>query len=342
MQTVEIKGVGKAQFPDNMSRDDMRAFLRSKFSQPRAMSENLQDALTPKTSQAIPYNPTLVEKAGQKVSDALFNSGIVSDRFGAQRIGRNIASIGEFLPVIGDAAAGDEFGRAVATGDVLGAGLAAMGGIPIVGDALKKGGKAVKNKITFFHGGSYDGGVIDKTKGQRGGIGHFYGTTNKEAAENYSKSGFFDEDIGDLGGKVTEFEVNKDELLDLNNITTDDFIDSVGIEDIADVIRRETPDTWQELAMQADDLGVDIDEFIRSESGKNEVIDYIENIDPDSSFEGPALASVDFGPFLAANQELAEKLIKNKKGFMYSDSEIGGKSVALLDSYSINKQGINQ
>jgi|GEM_PF-2926398 len=138
MQTVEIKGVGKAQFPDDMSRDNMRDFLRLKFSQPSVMSENVQDALTPIANKVEPTTPTFIENVGQNVSDALFDSGIVSDRFGAQRIGGNIASIGEFLPGIGDAAAGDDFGRAAATGDLLGAGLAAAGTIPIAGDLLNK------------------------------------------------------------------------------------------------------------------------------------------------------------------------------------------------------------
>jgi len=138
VQTVDIKGIGKAQFPDDMSRDNMRDFLRSKFSQPSVMSENVQDALTPIANKVEPTTPTFIENVGQNVSDALFDSGIVSDRFGAQRIGGNIASIGEFLPVIGDAAAGDDFGRAAATGDLLGAGLAAAGTIPIAGDLLNK------------------------------------------------------------------------------------------------------------------------------------------------------------------------------------------------------------
>ena len=66
-------------------------------------------------------------------------AGLISDNYGAQQIGKNVTALGEFLPGIGDAAAGDEFGRAVAEGDNLGMGLAALGAIPVVGDAAKKG-----------------------------------------------------------------------------------------------------------------------------------------------------------------------------------------------------------
>ena len=144
MPIVDIKGVGKAKFPDGMSADDIRAFLRQKYSQ-RAMSGQ-SDILSPVDDVAAPYNPSLVDKIGGGIADTLTKSGLISDNYRAQQIGKNLSSIGEFLPGIGDATAGDEFGRAVAEGDKLGMAMAGLGVIPIAGDALK-GGLAKARKL---------------------------------------------------------------------------------------------------------------------------------------------------------------------------------------------------
>jgi len=117
MPVVDIKGVGKAQFPDGMSVDNIREFLRKKYSQGAISGESR--ALEPMADTASPYEPTLTERMGQSVADALYDTGIISDRYGAQRIGGNIATLGEFLPGIGDATAGDEFGKAAAEVQVL-------------------------------------------------------------------------------------------------------------------------------------------------------------------------------------------------------------------------------
>jgi len=42
---VDIKGVGKAKFPDGMSTDDIRTFLRNKYSQQAIAGQS--DALQP-------------------------------------------------------------------------------------------------------------------------------------------------------------------------------------------------------------------------------------------------------------------------------------------------------
>ena len=142
MPIVDIKGVGKAQFPDGMSADSIRDFLRKKYAQQSMNGESGILARQPSTAQ--PYEPTLSERMGQGVSDTLYNSGLVSDRYGAQQVGGTISSIGEMLPGIGDATAGDEFGRAVAEGDKVGMGIGLLGAIPIAGDALKKAVKVAK------------------------------------------------------------------------------------------------------------------------------------------------------------------------------------------------------
>jgi hypothetical protein len=146
MPVVRVKGVANPmQFPDDMDIEDIKAFLQRKFAQ-QAVTGNKPADLAPLKGQARATEQSLAQKAGQGISNALVDSGIISDRFGAQQIGKNVTSIGEFLPVIGDATAGDEFGRALKQGDGVGMALGALGAIPLVGDAAKKVGlgKAIK------------------------------------------------------------------------------------------------------------------------------------------------------------------------------------------------------
>jgi hypothetical protein len=143
MPIVEIKGVGKAQFPDDMPINDIRNFLRNKYSQ-RAM-QGQSDLLSPAPQTIEAYEPTLSEKMGQGVSDALYDAGIVSDRYGAQRIGSNVTALGEMLPGIGDATAGDDFGRALSQGNYGDAAIAGVGTIPVIGDMAIFAGALAKN-----------------------------------------------------------------------------------------------------------------------------------------------------------------------------------------------------
>ncbi len=143
MAIVEIKGVGKAQFPDGMSAESIRDFLRKKYYQQR----NNSDILQPVENVAAPYEPTLAEKMGQNVASALTGSGLISNNYGAQQIGKNVTALGEFLPGIGDATAGDDFGRAVKQGDKFGMAMASLGVIPVAGDFAKKGAKKAKKII---------------------------------------------------------------------------------------------------------------------------------------------------------------------------------------------------
>ncbi len=147
MPIVDIKGVGRAQFPDNMPINDIRNFLRNKYSQQaiQGQSDILQAA--PQTIEA--YEPTFSEKLGAGIGDALLESGIVSDNYGAQRIGRNVSALTEFLPGVGDAVAGDEFGSALAEGDKLGMAMAGLGVVPVAGDVAKQGIKRL-TKSDFF------------------------------------------------------------------------------------------------------------------------------------------------------------------------------------------------
>ena len=115
MPIVDIKGIGKASFPDGMTAETIREFLRKKYAE-QAMSGEMKP-LTPVQNTAAPYEPTLAEKIGSGIGDTLRDTGIISDNYGAQRIGKNVSALAEFLPGIGDATAGDEFGRAVKQGD---------------------------------------------------------------------------------------------------------------------------------------------------------------------------------------------------------------------------------
>lgn len=143
MPTVEIKGVGQAQFPDDMQINDIRNFLRNKYSQ--GVIQGQSDLLAPLPQTIEAYEPTLSERMGQRVSDVLYDAGIVSDRYGAQRIGSNVAAIGEMLPGVGDATAGDEFGRALQKGNYGEAALAGVGAIPAFGDLAIFAGALAKN-----------------------------------------------------------------------------------------------------------------------------------------------------------------------------------------------------
>ena len=331
MQRVNVKGVANPiDFPDDMDIEDIKSFLQKRFAGMATRGDSTVN-VSPRQASAQVSEPSLMDRAAQGIGNALASSGLVSDNFGAQQIGRNIATAGEFLPGIGDAAAGDEFGTALAQGDGLGMALGALGAIPLVGDAAKK---IPSEMITFFHGGTYSGGAIDKTKGQRGGIGQLYATKNKESAENFASSGFYDEEDGDLDGIVTELSINKNDLIDLNSIRTDDFINDVGVDRVADIIRIKSPDQWDDIGMEAKNAGFEVDEWIKTDDGKSKLIDYIEEVDPDSSFEGPAVSSVDFGAFLAENSDLAGSIIKGRKGFLYYDKELEAQSVALVGDFN--------
>ena len=153
MKKVQIKGTDqKFGFPDDMSDEEIKRILLERMAnepiQPRTFEQNMQDELTPRKSQMRPYEPSFAEKTAQTIGNFLYDKGIISDRYGANEIGSNLASILEFAPVAGDASAGDEFGRAVAQGDTTGVLLAGAGAIPIVGDAAKIGLKSAVERFS--------------------------------------------------------------------------------------------------------------------------------------------------------------------------------------------------
>ena len=136
MQGVNVLGVSNPmQFPDDMDITDIRDFLRKKFT--KQMVEGTQPVeLGDRPQMMQAYEPTLQEKTANAIGEGLHSSGIISDRFGAQRIGENVSNIAAFTPA-GAAFGGDEFGRATKKGDKLGMALGALEGVGIGGDIAK-------------------------------------------------------------------------------------------------------------------------------------------------------------------------------------------------------------
>ena len=124
------------------------------------------------------YEPSLAERMGNGLGGFLSDSGIISNPYGAQQIGDNLSSLGRFLPVIGDMTSGDEFGTAAAQGDGYGMASSAVGAIPIVGDAINKGGK-------FFKGAPLPN----------------FSSFNLNSAKNVGNGGLYSADQYDYGNK---------------------------------------------------------------------------------------------------------------------------------------------
>lgn len=201
MPIVDIKGIGEAQFPDDMPIDNIRQFLRAKYAQDVVNNRPLQ--LQPAPDTVEPFRPSLSQRLGQGVADTLINTGLVSDRGGAQRIGRNVTALGEFLPGVGDATAGDEFGRAVAKGDQFGMALGALGVIPVAGDVAKAGAKKLSESIVKYHGSSsrFNKPTLEKYGEGEGGLGFGYGfhtTDSPDTALNYAQ----DSSVIEVGGEL--------------------------------------------------------------------------------------------------------------------------------------------
>jgi hypothetical protein len=212
MPLVRIKDTDEVvQFPDDMRAQEILSKLRE-YRPP-----NYSDALQKPPSMAVAYEPTLAEKMGQGISNALYDSGIISNRFAAQNIGRNATIGAEFMPVIGDALGADELGRAIKEGDATGIGLGALSMVPVVGDAargvaksldtLNPTGTVFTKYNPEFRATAPLGGLLttyDKTaeinpeelvtiyrgapKGSKINSGDFV-TTNKQLAKDYAGDG---------------------------------------------------------------------------------------------------------------------------------------------------------
>ena len=146
MPIIQVKGVANPiNFPDDMDISDIREVLRNKFTQ-RAISGE-SDILSPQPDTIKSFEPSLADKIGSGIASGLTGTGLISDNYRAQQIGKNVSALAELLPGVGDATAGDEFGRAVAQGDKFGMAMAGLGAIPVAGDLAKKG---IKLTIIIF------------------------------------------------------------------------------------------------------------------------------------------------------------------------------------------------
>ncbi len=216
MQAVRVKGVNNPmQFPDDMNINDIREFLRKRFTKQAVEGTQPIDLGDVNLSTMQAYNPSLSEKIATGIGEGLHSSGIISDRYGAQQIGKNITSIGEFLPGVGDATAGDEFGMALKQGDNFGMALGALGAIPLVGDAAKKVAKSLSDiefkkefmDMKLYHGTNQDlkefklseGG---KVSGSPVGSISVAATQDKNVAQTYAN-----EAVERYGGTPTVIEL---------------------------------------------------------------------------------------------------------------------------------------
>ena len=134
MPIVQVKGTDQQiRFPDDMSREQILQVMRQQWP-----TNSYANALNMTTQGSVePVQQTLGDRLKQGIADTLYDTGIISDRYGAQRIGENLAMGAEALPVIGDAIGGDDLGRALREGDAAGIGFGALAALPVVGDAAK-------------------------------------------------------------------------------------------------------------------------------------------------------------------------------------------------------------
>lgn len=144
MPRVSVLGVkDKMDFPDDMSPEAIREFLRRKFSQERMSFTNPD--LTPQPQRIEAYEPSLREKMSSGISSALQKSGLISDNYRANKTGENLTQLAEFIPGVGDAVDANDFGVAAASGDIGGMAMAGLGIVPVVGDVAQKIGKKIKS-----------------------------------------------------------------------------------------------------------------------------------------------------------------------------------------------------
>jgi hypothetical protein len=144
MPVVQIKDSDqKIKFPDQMSQEQILNALKRQY--PTPVSQKIDDALSKPESTISNRDVSLAENTKQKIANFLFDNKIVSDRYGAQRIGDNLSSLLGVLPGIGDAQAGDEFGKAVAEADGFNMLASGVGVIPVAGDVLKQALRKAKS-----------------------------------------------------------------------------------------------------------------------------------------------------------------------------------------------------
>jgi hypothetical protein len=148
MPIVDIKGVGRSKFPNDMDKNNIREFLRNKYTQQvvagQSDGELLQNASkygAPTGSSLEAVDPTLGEKVSSFVGDSLYDSGVISSKTSARDVGKNLAFLGEVATPLGGFVGADDFADAIDKGDAFGVTLGALSTLPVVGKGAKKLGK---------------------------------------------------------------------------------------------------------------------------------------------------------------------------------------------------------
>lgn len=135
MKIVELPDTPiELEFPDDMSDEDIKKAM-GKFNP--QFGQQLREFRLENRPQGIEaVEPTLAESMGYGIANLLYSSGIMSDRIRAQEVGDTMSAIFGFSTGVGDAQAGDDFGRSLRQGDGLGTTLGLMSAVPILGKAM--------------------------------------------------------------------------------------------------------------------------------------------------------------------------------------------------------------
>ena len=151
MPHVRVNGVKNTmQFPDDMNINEIREFLRRRFTQQAVDgSQPVELGNRPEVMTGVPES--MSQKLARGVSDTLLDTGLISNNQDAYRIGGNVGALAEMAPGVGDLVDADDFGKAAATGDTLGMVTSSLGAIPVLGGLAKKGvnkiGDTLKSKF---------------------------------------------------------------------------------------------------------------------------------------------------------------------------------------------------
>ena len=283
MPVVKVKGSDQQiQFPDDMSPEQILDVMRNQYRPPDYGS------VLRNNSYAAPYNPSLTERIGSGIGNALHNTGIVSDRYGANRIGENVTNMLGVLPGLGDAMGGDDFGRALRQGDAAGIGMGALSAVPVVGD-LAQGMRR------FYHTSPDEIAKIDKA-------GKFVSNLF------FSDEPYFMTEAANP--KVYSMDLNEDDLLEVSRLPYMDLTDDQNgiyrqyIEEVKDKFSIEDDDLAEDILTEAenvysiaDDLGIEPEDLADASWGVQRLIGDMAN---DMGFKG-ALATDEQGEVLISN-----------------------------------------
>ena len=161
MPRVRVRGVANPMdFPDDMDKDDIREFLRRRFTQQAVSGTQPMDlGNKPETMQGV--DESISQKITRGIGDTLLDKGLISNNQDAYRIGGNVGALAENIPFVGDLVDVDDFGKAAATGDKFGMLTSSLGAVPVIGGLAKTGALAIFGGVLAK---SADLGALAKAK----------------------------------------------------------------------------------------------------------------------------------------------------------------------------------